>query len=229
MGMGLCATLTLFAAGCDSDDDDGARQFRVRIENVSPSLDTSQGAQPATLSPGVWAVFNGDNPLFSKDDPASVGLERLAEDGDPGPLQAEILNAEDVEQVGVFGQNPIGAGGTFDFTITARPGDRFAFVTQYAATNDLFVSTEDDDGITLFDNLAIPLDIEELDDFTLWDAGTEVNEEPGVGASTKPNQPSNNFGTAENSVIMPVEDTIDPFIYPAGDSIIRVSIELLDD
>ena len=57
---------------------DGGTEFTLTIENVSGS-----SAVPTPFAPGVW-VIHSDNqlPLFNMGDPASPGLEAMAEDGD---------------------------------------------------------------------------------------------------------------------------------------------------
>lgn len=55
----------------------------------------------------------------------------------------------------------------------------------------------------------------------LWDAGTEVNEEPGVGPNQAPRQPAPNTGPSEHGVVRPVRDG---YTYPATAEVIRVTI-----
>ena len=68
--------------------DGSATRFRVRIENVSTgsTLDTMDGSTAVPLSPGAFAVHTESGVLFHSEEAASDGLERLAEDGMPGPL-----------------------------------------------------------------------------------------------------------------------------------------------
>jgi hypothetical protein len=54
----------------------------------------------------------------------------------------------------------------------------------------------------------------------LWDAGTEVNEEPGVGSHQGPRQSEAGEGTDEG-VVQPVDDG---YSYPAAASVIRVTL-----
>ncbi len=93
----------------------------------------------------------------------------------------------------------------------------------FVKSNDLFFGPSDA-GIDLFDNLfegdkAETIDITGL--VYLWDAGTEVNQEPGTG----PDQPLNGgpgTGTDENGNVMMVDDA---FTYPEVDQIIIVTLE----
>lgn len=62
--------------------------FLVRVENIAKEpLNTSKGPVPFTLSPGVWVVHTGVNPMFKPferlQDMRGKGLVNLAEDGKP--------------------------------------------------------------------------------------------------------------------------------------------------
>jgi hypothetical protein len=53
------------------------------------ALETSEGDFPAPISPGVWVVHGGDNPLFTEGSPdRGEGIENIAEDGNPTKLGA---------------------------------------------------------------------------------------------------------------------------------------------
>ncbi|KKL45544.1 hypothetical protein LCGC14_2354640, partial [marine sediment metagenome] len=56
-----------------------------------------------------------------------------------------------------------------------------------AATNDVFFAPKDE-GIALFDENGNPISGDITDQVYLWDAGTEVNEEPAIGPNTVTNQ-----------------------------------------
>jgi hypothetical protein len=218
IGLGLWATFTVGMAGCDDDDDGGALQFRVRIQNVATPLNTSGGAVSTPLSPGAFVVYRGENPLFEIDEPASAGLESLAVDGTPQALSAEAGLGEDVESSGTFGQGDLASGQAMEFIVTAKPGDRLSFALQYDVANDLFISTPED-GIPLFaPTTQLPLDGEVQDTLVLFDAGAVINEEPGLGASR-----------AENGVVLEIQDTSDPFSYPDVEDILEVDIEPIED
>ena len=57
----------------------------------------------------------------------------------------------------------------------------------YVQSNDLFLSPGDT-GIALFADDGLPISGDITAQIGLWDAGTEVNEEPGVGANQAPRQ-----------------------------------------
>ena len=58
----------------------------------------------------------------------------------------------------------------------------------------------------------------------LWDAGTEVNEEPGVGPNQAALQPAPNTGPAEHGVVRPITEVKDGFHYPTVPEVLRVTI-----
>ena len=72
----------------------GAREFRLRVENVSNDLTTmitTQGAKPVRFSPGVWALSNGNEPLFTEGvADRGLGLEAIAEMGAVDGLAASL-------------------------------------------------------------------------------------------------------------------------------------------
>src|SRR5262245_9952797 len=64
--------------------------FTIRVENVSTpkTLKLSNGTTaPAPTAPLLWTITDEGNPLFTPGQPdRGQGLERLAEDGNPGVL-----------------------------------------------------------------------------------------------------------------------------------------------
>ena len=89
----------------------------------------------------------------------------------------------------------------------------------FIQSNDLFYSFAAS-GIELFSNgSAISGDV--TSSLQLWDAGTEVNEYPGVGMNQAPRQAAANTGMDENGNVMLVNDN---FTYPMTSAGIRVTI-----
>jgi hypothetical protein len=210
---------------------DHATKFKVRIENVSTAqiLKSSTGATaPAGLSPGVFVIYKGKNPILaSKQKDFKASLERLAEDGNPDPLNSALQKEKGVMTSSEFkipnGQNdpgPIGPGGAYEFTLTANPGVKLAIAEMFGQSNDLFYSP-DENGIDLFDENGNAVNGEITAKMILWDAGTEVNQEPGFGADQAPRQSAPNTGASENKNIAPVMDS---FTYPSTDQVLRITI-----
>ncbi len=208
--------------------------FTVKIENVSTAttLHLSNGeTAPAPNSPGVWAVTRLKNPLFTVGQyDAGLGLEQQAEDGNPSVLAGNIQNDPRVLSSGVF-TTPVGddnpgpalPGKYYEFTVTASPGDRLSLTTMFGQSNDLFYSPGMV-GIPLFMGYR-PVSGDVTRFFKLWDAGTEVNQEPGLGPDQAPRQSAPNTGESEHMRIVPVHDQ---YTYPMTDQVIKVTITPMD-
>ncbi|MBN2008983.1 spondin domain-containing protein [candidate division KSB1 bacterium] len=180
------------------------------------------------LSPGVWVVHATANPLFTEGQmDMGKGLEHLAEDGNPTDLVSSVMGQSGVASSGIF-NTPIGSampspahpGDSFEFMITAKPGNYLSFATMYAQSNDLFYAPNGM-GISLF-NGKTPVTGDVTSQIMLWDAGTEVNEQPGVGLNQAPRQSAPNTGTDENGIVQMVNDG---FTYPSVPQVIKVTIE----
>jgi hypothetical protein len=232
----LAATVALCAAGaCTAGDDDAELAPRARIEvaNLSApgALQPSDGsAQDIMLSPGVWAVHGESAQLLEPGTTASAGIEALAEDGMTSVLLGELQSADDVDIMGSFAQvdgmtyeeTPIGPGISASFEIDAAADRRVSMASMFIQSNDVLLATVPE-GIAL--ELAVGEMLDVTDSFALWDAGTEVNEEPGVGATQAPRQPAPQTGAAEGGDVARIDGTdAAGFAYPATDSFVRVTV-----
>ncbi len=177
------------------------------------------------LAPGVWAVHSsGVTPIFKSDQPdLGEGLEALAENGDPSTLSAALDSKTTVIESGVFstpsgssGPGPLLPGASYEFTFDAEEGEYLSFATMLVHTNDIFFSPSAM-GIALFSGgTAISGDI--TSSIMLYDAGTEVNELPGVGI----HQPARlNGGDDENGNVRSVDDM---FTYPSVTGSVKITI-----
>jgi len=180
------------------------------------------------LAPGVYAVHTTPSVLFAGGMPdRGEGLEGLAEDADPSALSTAVAAKAGVAESGIF-NTPEGAsdpgpafpGDAFVFTFTAVPGDRLSFASMFGQSNDLFYAPAEA-GVALFDALGDPIAGDVTGMFFLWDAGTEVNEFPGVGPNQAPRQSGPNTGDDENGEVRQVNDG---YSYPAVDQVIRVTL-----
>ncbi len=215
----VLAILTLLSAPTLAQKSDGTK-FTVRIENISsPDGQTASSGDkwPFALSPGLWVVHEREVRLFREGNPAVNGLEAQAEDGNPGEIikvlearghkgaHGEMLHGVFNTPVGASGPGPIGPGGAYEFTFTAKPGMRLSVLTMFGQSNDWFYAPKRQ-GIDLFTNgKALGGDI--TAEFTLFDAGAEVNEEPGVGMNQAPRQKGPNTGSAENGKVHAARDS----------------------
>jgi hypothetical protein len=231
--LGLAVTLVL-PVGCSDDDDDNgvsppaATQFTLRIENVSNLAGAGEADKAAVpFAPGVWALTEGQSVLFDEGAPdGGEGLEALAEDGSPAGLAAAVASAQGVLDSGVFdtpvGQadaGPIGPGQAYEVTFEAEEGSYLTFATMYVLSNDLFAAPGEM-GVRLFDDDGNPVTGDITDGLDLWDAGTEINEEPGNGMYQAPTQPGPDTGPTEGIV----QEVQDGYEYPGVDDVVGVLV-----
>jgi hypothetical protein len=179
------------------------------------------------LAPGIYASHEAPGLLFMPGTTASAGIEAMAEDGNPTILGAEVLAAGGYRSAGAFavpvggdGPGPLFPGGTYAFNVTAVHGEYLSFVTMLVQTNDLFFAPPEG-GIALFPE-GQPLDGIVTDMVMLWDAGTEVNEKPGVGLFQAPRQLAPNTGMDEMGMVRLLDDEM--FTYPGVGQVIRVTV-----
>ncbi|NIN73060.1 MAG: hypothetical protein GTO46_14255 [Gemmatimonadetes bacterium] len=218
----------LFTVG-QADYGDG---LEALAEDGDPStLGTALAAATGLtvpLSPGVWAVHTADAVLFTDGQAdRGDGLEALAEDGDPSGLAAALSGQSGIESSGAF-TTPDGAtmpgvilpGGSYSFTITATPGAKLSLATMFVQSNDLFYAPNEA-GINLFSMSGSPISGDVTSQFMLWDAGTEVNQEPGIGLDQAPRQSGPDSGADESGTVRLVDDA---YTYPSVSNVIRVTI-----
>lgn len=230
------------------DSMDGPTTFTVRIENVAPS--DFYGSETPTggavwITPGAFAVHTGDNPVYTEGEPASIGLEALAEagppsgfDGQPG-LVEELGGGMNVVAAGAYGPEttvadpsdptgevpgapPIAPGGAFEFEVTAEPGQHLSFASMFVPSNDLFFAPGPE-GIPFWEDDE-PADGDVTGAVDLWDAGTEPNQPPGEGPDQAPAQNSPDQGTDEGGVVRRLSAVEDGYDYPAVSDVIQVIV-----
>jgi len=181
------------------------------------------------LSPGAFAVYDGENPIFNVGEPTQEnGLEELAEDGMIDMLTTALSSADNVSESGGFNQpegagepGPLLPGNEYSFTVTASQGDRLTFSTMYVQSNDLFYSPKEE-GISLYSQEE-PVTGDVTDQIQLWDAGTEANEEPGVGGYQVLRQPGSDTGPEDSNPN--VRQVNDGYEYGALSDRIKVIIQ----
>jgi hypothetical protein len=229
--------LAAVALGFATDANAGHKvKFKVRYENITtgPILKGSNGGEaPVAFAPGLFVVANAGvtSPIYKLGERENgKGLEPLAEDGNPAKL-AESLKGMKGVTVGTF-TTPLGAdkagpitpGKAFEFTFEATEGQRLFIANMWGQSNDLFYSTNEL-GIPLFIGNDKPREGDVTNYLFLFDAGTEVNEEPGFGPNQGPRQSGMNVGPDENGIVTPV---LDKWTYPSVASTIRVTISVAD-
>ena len=178
-------------------------------------------------APGVYVVHESANPLFTANvADRGEGLEALAEDGDPSGLAAALSSSGMYSSSGAFntptgatGPGALAPGASYEFVFSAMEGEYLSLATMLVQSNDLFVAPAGM-GIALYsDGTAMTGDITSY--LSIWDAGTEVNETPGVGLNQAPRQAGAGAGMDEMGLVRGVDDMYD---YPALSEIIRVTI-----
>ena len=187
------------------------------------------------LAPVVWAVHGetmGVGVFFTSGEAdRGAGLEALAEDGDPALLAASLADMNHGAQAvpaGADGPGPAFPGDSYRFTISARPGEYLSFATMFVQSNDLFYGP-DENGIALFDDMGVPFEGRATRHIDLWDAGTEVNQAPGIGVDQAPRQAGPDTGADEMGVVQLIADSGDGFTYPPVAAVVRVSISVVDE
>jgi hypothetical protein len=192
-------------------------KFTIRVENISnpAGMTASNGEKfPFALSPGMFVLSEKSAALFTEGKAARKnGLEMQAEDGDPAGLVNSLLamhhssNLHGVFNmpVGALAAGPIRPGDSFEFTVTAMPGMKLFMTQMFGQSNDWFYAPSAN-GIALFDSKGNPVSGDITGQLYLWDAGTEKDEEIGIGPNQGPRQKGMNTGEAENGVVHRVKD-----------------------
>jgi hypothetical protein len=217
-------------AGVASANGDKPTKFTIRVENITkPDAFTASNGVKWSLafSPGTAVVHTDKAPIFTagKKD-RGKGLEAQAEDGNPSMLAKSLQGGKGIKSVAVFntpvgasGPGPITPGAAYELTISAMPGDRLSLTLMMGQSNDWFYAPAES-GIELFKNgKAISGDISSQ--LMMWDAGTEVDQEPGIGSDQGPRQKGPDTGKAENGVVHNIQDGK---LYSTASSVMRVTI-----
>ena len=181
-------------------------------EAITVTVTNTLGAGGTFLTPLWFGFHDGANfDLFDAGSAASLGLERLAEDGSVEGIAAEFsqqtgANGVDATIIGGAGApGPIDPGETISFTLNVNADDvgpgYFTWATMVIPSNDAFLAAPDN-ALTdrIFDdqgNFLGPITIQRFGNDVL-DAGTEVNTEDGAAFL---NQTARDQGIAENGVV----------------------------
>jgi hypothetical protein len=234
-GLGLASTGAL-----GQSHEMNQRSFTVRIENVSDGntlSTTGEGElemQPVPLTPVVWALHTRDEPIFSMGEPErDNGLEELAEDGNPSKLVERLAERGTVVDsgvaavpVGADAAGPLTPGNAYEFSFEAQAGTPqyyLSFVTMFVPSNDAFYALGGPSGLQVFGSGNSPTAGDVTDRVSLWDTGTEINEEPGLGENQPMRQRGGGVGLVERGTIVAM-DHVNGYDYPATDDVLRVRI-----
>jgi hypothetical protein len=235
--MTFARTVVLAAAGvvlartASAQNEAGATRFTLKVENISKgeALKLSNGGSaPFVSAPVLWVISTGgSNPIFAGGKPdAGRGLEQLAETGNPATLAKSLGGSTNIVEVGAYASptgamadGPLTPGQQYELEISARPGDKLSLAWMFGQSNDLFYSN--DRPIELFTADGKPAAGDMTAQLSLWDAGTEMNEEPGLGPNQGPRQKSPDAGITEREGIAHVRDK---YSYPNIADVLRVTV-----
>jgi hypothetical protein len=132
----------------------------------------------------IWAVHDRSTgtPFIKKGETASAGLKAFVEDDQTTLLLAELETMKqngEIKSYGIAGLTPLKPTSTsvigqeYNFQVSAGANDNLVFAAVMPRSNDRFVSPLAG-GIPMFVGLKPNYGL--TNDFTLWDAGTEVNQ-----------------------------------------------------
>jgi hypothetical protein len=228
--LSLSALALAFAQDVMAQGAAEATTFTVRVENVSrgEALKLSTGGTaPFVAAPVFWVLHTGAaNPIFAGGQPEpGNGLEQLAETGSPEGLLKYVSAVSGVagvganaRPVGATADGPLTPGQAYEFEVSASPGQSLSLAWMFGQSNDLFYSN--DRPIALF-AAGKPVSGDLTPQLSLWDAGTEANEEPGLGPNQAPRQKSPDAGTAEQGSVAHVRDR---YTYPRLGEVLRLTV-----
>lgn len=124
--------------------------------------------------------------------------------------------------VGAGQPGPIGPGAAYEFSFSATPGSKLSFATMFVPSNDFYYAP-DEDGIALYDGSGNQKSGDITPMIRLWDAGTEINQEPGLGMDQPQRQSGPNTGAVDpaNQVRLAPDDFSN---LPAVNEVIKVTL-----
>lgn len=208
-GMGGILDDAMFANGDFTVNGYQVGSFKVELLEPDP-VDvvvtfTNTAPENGTFLTPPWVAFhNGGFDSHDGGSPSSPALERIAEDGNPGPL-SELFLATGTGTDGVLNEiGPIAPGASVSkvFTVDANsPMSRyFSYVSMVIPSNDAYVANGDPTAHRLFNGASefVPIDFM-IAGTAVNDAGTEVNDELPANTAFF-GQAAPDTGVAENGV-----------------------------
>ncbi len=156
---------------------------------------------------------------------AMIAAVACSSSSEPTEFTVRVENispAYDFIASGVGGDAPAGPGGQFTFEFDAAPGNSLSFATMFVPSNDFFFAPGES-GIALFDSSGTAVSGDVTGMVSLWDAGTEADQEPGAG-SEQPLIGGPEPSTPDSNTALRLAD--DAFSnLPAVDEVVRVTLE----
>ena len=124
---------------------------------------------------------------------------------------------------------PLGPGEAWEFTLTAGKGQALSFAAMLGESNDWFFAPGPA-GIPLYDAQVAPVSGDVTAAVSLWNAGTEIDQEPSVGDATGPRQSAPDAGAPDPDPTVREVPVTAPltgggaFTRPAIDQMIQVTV-----
>jgi hypothetical protein len=179
-------------------------EFSFTIENVSDD----RGALVTPIGPVFWAVHNDSFAIFTAGETDDgMGLETLAEDGSPADLVSSYMDDTNASAVGAAttpvggSMGPAAPGESYEFSVTPDMDNPYLTIASMVVnSNDAFLAFPG--GLPLLDDTGATRPTEDIERdirrmLGVWDAGTEINEVPGVGPNQAPRQSGGDTGPAD--------------------------------
>jgi hypothetical protein len=122
-----------------------------------------------------------------------------------------------------------GPGAAFEIAFTAGRNQKLSFASMLGQSNDWFFSPGPQ-GLSLYNEDGAPISGDITNQVRLYDAGTEIDQEPGVGNATGPRQSSPEFGAPDpNATVRRLGQIVtltdgSTFTLPPISSMIRVTL-----
>lgn len=178
----------------------------ARADLIEISITNTAPVGGTFLTPVFVGAHTGSFSLFTPGQPASAGLERIAEDGGPATMLLNDLAASGGVG-GVAGAGPIAPGETVSIMLDVNAlSQRFlTFASMVIPSNDAFIGNPSAMLFPLFDAAGnfIPRNggsAIRISGSQVWDSGTEVNDE--IPANTAfLAQAAPNTGVDENGTV----------------------------
>ncbi len=210
--------VALWLLGCVPDEV----TLNLKLANLAPEgsiIASDSSTHDVKFAPGLVVVHDDTVSLFTPGAAASPELESAAEDGSPqafidaltgadGVYSVALLTHEDEVTYEAAAMLP-GQDGRRQIT---GPGDAFVSVAfMFGESNDVFFANAEP--LPLWQKGANAGDW--TSSLALWDAGTERNQEPGLGPDQAPRQAAAGDGEVEGGVITAVEGVdANGYVYP---------------
>ncbi len=223
--------LLLLTLACADPEPVG---FTLKLSNLSSpgeGLATDGTAYDLAFAPGLVVVHSPEFRLFAVGEASPYAeLEALAEDGEPTRLATALGAEPDVHSTGFlqytnevdYEAAPMGPGASAYTTADIAADQRFSVLFMYGQSNDVIIAGL---GLAAFDPERAALDVDLASSFHFYDLGTELNQEPGVGADQAPRQSAPGEGAAED---VPVEQIIgtddEGYTYPESAELLSLAL-----